>query len=102
MHQVEQYKPHEAPLQPRELVDIFDTEGNSQNGGGTFTVDDQLSHGIFVKFEPDTSHLYMGGRGTGAAGEIGSPIVGNSMPAINGAPRGFPPSGGGIASTLGF
>jgi len=101
MRQVEQLKPpHEGPVQLRELLQICDTEGNAQNGGGSFTIQDEPPHGIWVKWEPENSGP-MGARGAGAPGEIGSPMMGSSMAAFGGS-RAFQPPGGGIASPSGF
>jgi hypothetical protein len=101
MRQVEQLKPpHEGPIQLRELLQICDTEGNAQNGGGSFTIQDEPPHGIWVKWEPENSGP-VGSRGAGAPGEIGSPMMGSSMTAFGGS-RALQPPGGGIASPSGF
>lgn len=90
LRQVEQLRPpNEPPVQIQELMDICDTEGNAQNGGGSFTVRDEGPRGIFVRFDADDT-IHMSGRGPG---EIGSPIQGNSTPAF----RPFQPPGGIIA-----
>ena len=100
LRQVEQLKPaNEGPIQLKEMLDICDTEGNAQNGGGSFTVRAEGSRGTFVKFEADDI-VPMNGRGGAAPGEIGSPIVGSSMPAF-GVARPFQPPGLGISSSSG-
>jgi len=54
LRQVEQLKPiNEAPVQIQEMLDICDTEGNAQNGGGSFTIRDEGPRGIFVRFDTD-------------------------------------------------
>ncbi|RDW94399.1 stress response protein NST1 [Coleophoma crateriformis] len=67
--QVDQLNPlHEQPVTEKELLDICDTEGNANNGGGSFEIRNER----FVRYESDVpSH-----RSMGAPGEIGSPIVG--------------------------
>lgn len=72
-----------------EMLDICDTEGNPQNGGGSFTVTQESGHS-FVKFEPRQNNS-MSMRG--APGEIGSPVPGGAMPTFSGA-RHFQHPGG--------
>lgn len=74
---------HEQPIQITELRDILDTEGDSQNGGGTFIVNSKLPNRTLVKWEPDASIHGIGSAGLGL-GEIGSPIVGSGMPTLSG------------------
>lgn len=94
LRQVEQLKPiNEAPVQIQEMLDICDTEGNAQNGGGSFTIRDEGPRGIFVRFDT-VDNTQLSGRGPG---EIGSPIQGNSTPAF----RPFHPPGG-IVAPSGF
>ncbi|MCJ1473750.1 Stress response protein nst1 [Lambiella insularis] len=101
LRHVEQLKPaNEGPIQLRELLQICDTEGNAQNGGGSFTVQEEPSRGLFVKFEPD-GKASAGSRGLGAEGDIGSPIGGMNTPGFDGS-RGFPTPGGSLASPSGF
>lgn len=96
LRQVEMLKTgHEGPILLRELLDICDTEGNSQNGGGSFTVEKYEPNGLYVKFEPGHNRS-IGARG--AAGEIGSPITSFYTP---GARMAQPP-GGGVISSSGF
>ena len=89
---------NEGPISMKEMLDICDTEGNSQNGGGSFVIEHNELNGISVKFEPgrNTSVSMSGGLGPG---DIGSPISGGAMPAFGGA-RGF--SQGNIMSSSGF
>ena len=63
---------HEPPVHMLEMLDICDTEGNSQNGGGSFVTraDDQV--GLLIRFDPG-HNASISGRG---AGDIGSPIIG--------------------------
>lgn len=90
LRQVEQLKPlNEAPAQIQEMLDICDTEGNPQNGGGSFIIRDEGPRGIFVRFDTDDA-AQVSGRGPG---EIGSPIQGNSTPAF----RPFHPTSNTIA-----
>ena len=55
-----------------EMLDICDTEGNSQNGGGSFSKVQDDPMGPLIKFDPGRN-MSMSGRGPG---DIGSPIVG--------------------------
>ncbi|KAK8121204.1 hypothetical protein PG999_005324 [Apiospora kogelbergensis] len=56
-----------------ELLDMCETEGNLQNGGGSFDVrQDEASGKVSVRFDPSSP----GARNVGAPGEIGSPISG--------------------------
>jgi hypothetical protein len=73
-------------VQKRELLEIFETEGDEHNGGGLFLVDDRDS-GTFVKFEEGSTPSK--GRTPGGLGEIGSPLPGHSVPVGFGAPRGL-------------
>lgn len=73
-------------------MEIADTEGNAQNGGGSFIVHDEGQRGIYVKFEPNESSSM--GRAIGMAGEIGSPVVGHNFP-FGGNQRPFQQGGGG-------
>lgn len=99
LRQVEQSKPaHEGPIHVNELLDILDTEGNSQNGGGTFIAQGEGQRGLCVKFELENSSMGMRG---GVPGDIGSPITGHAFPAFGG-PRPFQPPGAGITSPSAF
>lgn len=71
--------PNEAPVRMEELRNILDTEGDAHNGGGYF-----LIKGTRVKWEADASSPGLRGGGLGGLGEIGSPIPGNSLPALGG------------------
>jgi hypothetical protein len=71
-----------------ELLDICETEGNAQNGGGSFDIRRGDNGKVAIRWE-------LGGgsghgpfpRNVGAPGEIGSPIVGFSRPVPDGRPR---------------
>ncbi|KAL2868299.1 putative stress response protein Nst1 [Aspergillus lucknowensis] len=90
LRQVEQLQPsNEPPIPLKEMLDICDTEGNPQNGGGSFSTRSNET-GEFVKFEPDTNSAPSAQRGGIAPGEIGSPIPGSSIPAFGGG--GTPPA----------
>lgn len=99
LNQVEHMKPpHEGPISMKEMLDICDTEGNTQNGGGSFIIEHHEPH-TFVKFEPGrtTSISMSGGIGPG---DIGSPIPGGAIPSFGGG-RGFPQHGH-VMSSSGF
>ncbi|KAI9794973.1 MAG: Stress response protein nst1 [Candelina submexicana] len=100
LRQIDQIRPaNEAPVQMREMLEICETEGDSQNGGGYFVIKNEGSNGMTVRHELDTPD----GRGGMPLGEIGSPLPSNTMPAFSGS-RPFQPLGGigGIGSPSGF
>lgn len=66
------------------MLDICDTEGNPQNGGGTFIIKGEGENGKSVKFEPDNNSSLPGHRGSIVPGDIGSPVPSNSLPAFGG------------------
>lgn len=85
LQKVEQLKsPNEPPVTLIEMLEICDTEGNSQNGGGSFIIKNEGNQGKFVKFEPDNNSAPSGARGSIAPGDIGSPVPGSSVPAFGG------------------
>ncbi|RHZ74436.1 Stress response protein nst1 [Aspergillus turcosus] len=84
LRQVEQLRPPNEPsISLKEMLDICDTEGNTQNGGGTFSTKKDET-GEFVKFEPDNNSAASGHRGSIVPGEIGSPVPSSSLPAFGG------------------
>lgn len=84
LRQIDQLRPSTEPaISLKEMLDICDTEGNPQNGGGSFLIRDD-ENGHFVKFEPDTNSAASGHRGSSVPGEIGSPIPNSSIPAFGG------------------
>lgn len=84
LDQVEQLRsPSEQAISLDEMLEICDTEGSSQNGGGSFSIKNEGS-GQFVKFEPDTNSAVAGHRGSIVPGDIGSPIPAHSNPAVFG------------------
>ena len=80
LSQVSQMKPsHEPPVSMNEILDILDTEGNHQNGGGSFTV---RGDGPSTEVRFDSEDNSNGGSGPsvgGGVGDIGSPIIGHSQ-----------------------
>lgn len=99
LQKVEQLKsPNEPAVTLKEMLEICDTEGNPQNGGGSFIIKNEGNQGPFVKFEPDNNSAPSGGRGSLVPGDIGSPVPGGSVPAFGGnigsgaaGPRQFSP-----------
>ena len=90
LNEIQVMKPgHEAPIQMGEMLDICDTEGNGQNGGGSFSKIQDDPMGPLIKFDPGRN-MSISGRG---AGDIGSPIVGGGITAIGGQ-RTFQQPGG--------
>ncbi|KAL8671438.1 MAG: hypothetical protein Q9168_004067 [Polycauliona sp. 1 TL-2023] len=91
LRQVHLMKPaNEGAISLQEMLDICDTEGNNQNGGGSFVTETQGDSGTFVRFEsgrnPSVSIR-------GAPGDIGSPIPGSPFPAFGGSRPFQQPSG---------
>ncbi|KAJ5539858.1 hypothetical protein N7513_008190 [Penicillium frequentans] len=86
--------PNEPTIKLDEMLEICDTEGNTQNGGGSFSIKED-ANGQHVKFEPDTNSA-SGHRGSIVPGDIGSPVPGNSHPAgqFGIAPRPYHPPAG--------
>ncbi|OJD19453.1 hypothetical protein AJ78_00627 [Emergomyces pasteurianus Ep9510] len=85
LRQVKQLNPPNEPqITLNELLDICDTEGNPQNGGGSFAIKTEGTHGTFVRFEPDNNSMPSGPRGSIAPGDIGSPIPSSSILALGG------------------
>ncbi|KAK2783776.1 Stress response protein nst1 [Emmonsiellopsis sp. PD_33] len=85
LQQVEKLSPPGEPaITLNEMLDICDTEGNSQNGGGSFAIKNEGARGTFVKFEPDNNSMPSGPRGSIAPGDIGSPVPGSSILALGG------------------
>lgn len=82
LRQVEQLKsPNEPPITLNEMIDIFDTEGSSQNGGGSFITKEDGSGSRYVKFDQDSSSPLSNHRGSFVPGDIGSPVPASSIPA---------------------
>ncbi|KAF3030533.1 Stress response protein nst1 [Penicillium rubens] len=79
--QVEQLRNSGEPsISLDEMLDICDTEGSPQNGGGSFSIKEGPS-GKSVRFEPDPNSAASGHRGSIVPGDIGSPVPSNSHPA---------------------
>ncbi|WPH02816.1 stress response protein nst1-like protein [Acrodontium crateriforme] len=91
----------DSPPTLRELEEICETEGDSQNGGGELYIRRSSASGgdaFAVKWEPDTHSSDPSSRGhIGGLGEIGSPVPAKTTPAI-----GFGAPGMGRASSGGF
>jgi hypothetical protein len=82
------YPLREEPLAEKEILDLCETEGNSNNGGGYFDIRLESDDRYFIRFEPDVPNV----RPIGAPGDIGSPVVGSSN--ISRFPPGIPAPGG--------
>lgn len=92
-YMVNQLRPHwDPPISLEEILDICDTEGNSQNGGGSFTVNGS-GKSKYIKFEPSanvTTSPITARRTSSHIGEIGNPIPGpNPLGAAPGSLGGF-------------
>ena len=112
LNQVSQIKPaHEPPVQMTEILEILDTEGNHQNGGGAFSVQGDSTQ-TEVRFDSEDNSTVaatsavlnapggpsqLGGRGLGVGGlgDIGSPVIGHGQMFL---PPHHPPGFGGIGS----
>ena len=78
--------PGEPPVIEKELLEIFDTEGSNQNGGGSFEIRKDGNGHISIRHDLD---IKSGNRPVGAPGEIGSPIVGGGNLSRFPGPPGF-------------
>ncbi|KAI9831574.1 MAG: hypothetical protein M1819_004806 [Sarea resinae] len=103
LDRVNQLRPANEPsVHLKEVLDICETEGDAQNGGGYFTLDQdgKSPEQVLVKYEEESGGSFGGRSAFGPGpGEIGSPVPGNSMPAFGG-PRPF--SIPGLTSPSGF
>lgn len=73
LRRIEQLQqPGEPAVPQEEMLNICDTEGNVQNGGGTFEVMIDNNRGQIIKFIEDNK---LGGGPRGGLGDIGSPIA---------------------------
>ncbi len=113
LRQIDQIRPASEPaVQMAEMLEICETEGDAQNGGGFFSIKSEgpsmaapgligqgsstpgLAQGVaqgmgrtFVRYEPGGNTAGLGARGGSIApGEIGSPVPSASMPSF-GAPH---------------
>jgi hypothetical protein len=76
LRQLEMLKaPGEPPVSMEEMLGICDTEGNGQNGGGSFEVMMDKSRGQVVKFTEDSI------QPRSSVGDIGSPLPSHSQTA---------------------
>ncbi|KAI4196406.1 MAG: hypothetical protein LQ350_006592 [Teloschistes chrysophthalmus] len=95
LRQVELMKPaNEGTISQQEMLDICDTEGNSQNGGGSFIVESHGGTERFVKFDSGRNASVSGLMRRGVPGDIGSPLPGSSFAGFGGGSRPFQQSGG--------
>jgi hypothetical protein len=89
LRQVEQFKvPGEASVAMDEMLEICDTEGNAQNGGGTFEVHADPVKGQVIKFSEDVGKSVP----RSSVGDIGSPVPVQSTP-FGSIGSGFGPPG---------
>ncbi|KAI5865127.1 hypothetical protein GGS23DRAFT_557812 [Durotheca rogersii] len=73
--------PAAEPVSEKELLDMCETEGNGQNGGGSFEVRRDEHGTLFIRFEAGRGLAPAAfPRSVGAPGEIGSPVVGAGSP----------------------
>ncbi|KIW10614.1 hypothetical protein PV08_11578 [Exophiala spinifera] len=75
LRQLEMIKaPGEPHVSMEEMLGICDTEGNPQNGGGSFEVVMDKTRGQVIRFVEDAPV-----PNRGSVGEIGSPVMGHSQ-----------------------
>jgi len=91
------------PIDQREIDDLVEVEGDSQNGGGSFVIDRDQNGNTLIKFEPGDGDAGRGGKLIPMIppGEIGSPSIIGSFPSGAGfsgpvPPMGPPPGIGGM------
>ncbi|KAI2617620.1 salt tolerance down-regulator-domain-containing protein [Hypomontagnella submonticulosa] len=75
--------PGHDSITEKELEDICETEGNAQNGGGSFDIRRDENGKVAIRFQADKgspSAPFPRSVGARAPGEIGSPIVGTGSP----------------------
>ncbi len=76
LRQIDQIRPvSEPPVQMPEMLEICETEGDMQNGGGYFTIKTEGPGKMLVRHEVG-GNMPASTRGSIAPGEIGSPIPG--------------------------
>lgn len=77
--QVEALRPSkEEPIPVAELLDICETEGDANNGGGQFVLKPEGQGRMAVKWQSDAQQHPA--RGSVGLGEIGSPVPSSSVP----------------------
>ncbi|KAI0011584.1 hypothetical protein F4779DRAFT_189273 [Xylariaceae sp. FL0662B] len=75
--------PPSEPVSERELLDMCETEGNPQNGGGSFDIRRDENGKVAIRFDPNGESIPPPfPRSVGAPGEIGSPLVGSGPPGV--------------------
>ncbi|RMZ75190.1 hypothetical protein DV738_g5611, partial [Chaetothyriales sp. CBS 135597] len=75
LHHVNVIKsPNEAPISMDEMLGLAETEGNAQNGGGSFELADH-GRGVVIKFVEDSVP-----QPRNSVGDIGSPLPHHSQP----------------------
>ena len=101
LRQMESNRPMlDSPPTLREIEEICETEGDSQNGGGELSVrKDAASDKFSVKWAPDATTPDQG-RQLSSLGEIGSPMPAKTSPSSFGAP-GMGRGGGSAFQNLG-
>lgn len=82
--------PGEPLVSMDEMLGICDTEGNAQNGGGSFEVFIDKARGQMIKFTEDFAQPRT------SVGDIGSPLPSHSQPAAFPIRQGFGPPGRGF------
>ena len=103
--QIDAQRPHmlESPPTLKELEEICETEGDSQNGGGELSVRKSGNGDVMaVKWSPGSGtpeHPGRNSHGAGGLGEIGSPMPSKTTPA--GMGFGAPGMGRGGFASLG-
>ncbi|KAF2843620.1 hypothetical protein M501DRAFT_106806 [Patellaria atrata CBS 101060] len=94
LQQLDVYRHHDlfrsvgdTPITVEEVEAITETEGDSQNGGGSFIVRKEEPNRKLVKWQPEDGTMHSRLAAAAGLGEIGSPVPVHSTPAYG--TRGF-------------
>ncbi|RYP12324.1 hypothetical protein DL767_011342 [Monosporascus sp. MG133] len=73
--------PGSQPVDESDLLEMCETEGNAQNGGGSFEIKRDQRDNVIIRFDPDNdSAPSRFPRSVGAPGETRSPVVSSASP----------------------
>jgi hypothetical protein len=84
----------DEPLSDQQILDLCETEGNPNNGGGYFEVRYDNEGRPSIHYDSDLPSPPANHRPVGVPGEIGSPVVGGSGISRFSGPPGIPAPGG--------
>lgn len=92
---------NESPVSLKEMLEICETEGNAQNGGGAFKIEVHEGNELWLKYDLvkfDGRKVPISTRG--APGDIGSPLSSPFLPSFGAARASH--QAGGVMSPSGF